>query len=615
MRRRTFLEATVVSAGALAIGTGTATGCSSDNESESEGAPEKATPPEFPQSIASGDPKPDSVVLWTRVEDDGRASEDLTLTLEVAKDEAFAEIVSLDGELTLTLTAEADFGHCVKARIAKLESATHYFYRFHYTTADGKDVSSLTGRTKTAPAADADVTVRFAVASCQDYIGRYYHPYRHMARQDLDFFVHLGDYIYETSGDPDFQGGNAARNVTFQDEAGAISFDDGKFHAAKTLGNYRDLYQTYRSDRDLQRVHERFPMIAIWDDHEFTDDAYGENGTYSDGEEDEYDAQRRRDADQAWFEYMPVDFAAGPDYRFDPSLSFPDNIKIYRDFEFGKHMHLVMTDLRRYRPDHIIAEDAFPGAIAATQEQIETHLGAMPAIAAPYIELDEYYAKVLKDNAGKLEIDPSRVEGKVSASYINDAIATLKEAGGPDYDLVNVDDPDLEKGIAYHQLMKTSQYGMVGSRALMVKAGFDAIAKIRYAETNGASENILGETQEAWFLDKLETSPKTWKVWGNAFVFMPRVVNLTEMGLPEAFSQIFYLSGEDWDGAPNRREELQSSDQPVSFDVEFEPQRAAAVVPRQGELQVIDLTEKLFERFTFGHSSNRFEAHYDVSLA
>ena len=485
MRRRTFLEATVVSAGALAIGTGTATGCSSDNESESEGAPEKATPPEFPQSIASGDPKPDSVVLWTRVEDDGRASEDLTLTLEVAKDEAFAEIVSLDGELTLTLTAEADFGHCVKARIAKLESATHYFYRFHYTTADGKDVSSLTGRTKTAPAADADVTVRFAVASCQDYIGRYYHPYRHMARQDLDFFVHLGDYIYETSGDPDFQGGNAARNVTFQDEAGAISFDDGKFHAAKTLGNYRDLYQTYRSDRDLQRVHERFPMIAIWDDHEFTDDAYGENGTYSDGEEDEYDAQRRRDADQAWFEYMPVDFAAGPDYRFDPSLSFPDNIKIYRDFEFGKHMHLVMTDLRRYRPDHIIAEDAFPGAIAATQEQIETHLGAMPAIAAPYIELDEYYAKVLKDNAGKLEIDPSRVEGKVSASYINDAIATLKEAGGPDYDLVNVDDPDLEKGIAYHQLMKTSQYGMVGSRALMVKAGFDAMADTRKPAKEG----------------------------------------------------------------------------------------------------------------------------------
>ena len=556
MRRRTFLEATVVSAGSLAIGAGAGTACSSENPDGGGGnSPDEVievSPAHFPQSVASGDPKPDSVVLWTRLEDSDRPSEDLSVSLEVARDETFTLKVAFDA----TLTAEADFDHCVKVRVAHLDPGAHYYYRFLYTRADGTTVSSRIGRTKTAPARDADVTVRFGVASCQDYIGRYYHPYRHMAERDLDFFVHLGDYIYETSGDPGFQGGDAARSITFRDEASAIAFDGGKFYAAKALSNYRDLYQIYRSDRDLQRVHELFPMIAIWDDHEFSDDSYGEHGTYFDGEENEHDAQRRRSADQAWFEYMPVDFAAGPEFRFDPSKSFPDNLKIYRDFEFGKHVHLVMTDLRRYRPDHIIAEDAFPGAIAATQEQIEAHLDAMPALATPYIELDAYYAKLLKDHATQLEIDVNRVEGKVSASYINDAIAKIQEDGGPEYNLVDVEDPRLQKGIAYHQLMKSSQYSMVGARALIVKDAFDAVSKIRYAETKGASENILGDTQEAWFLDTFENSSKTWKVWGNGFTFMPRVVDLTQMGLPPAYSQIFYLSGEDWDGAPNRRDEL-----------------------------------------------------------
>ena len=126
----------------------------------------------FPQSVASGDPHPDSVVLWTRL--DNPAMPD-ALQVEVATDEAFQDVVA-----TRDLEAMEQYGWAVKVRIDGLEPYTTYYYRFVYGSGAAMEMSPV-GRTKTAPSPDMDVPVRFAVVYCQDYIGRYYNTYAQAA--------------------------------------------------------------------------------------------------------------------------------------------------------------------------------------------------------------------------------------------------------------------------------------------------------------------------------------------------------------------------------------------------------------------------------------------------
>ena len=112
---------------------------------------------------------------------------------------------------------------------------------------------------------------------------------------------------------------------------GALTFNagtDNEYQAAQSLDNYRDLYRIYRGDKDLQAVHETLAMIAIPDDHEYSDDCWGANATYFDGKSDEHDLKRRANADQAWFEYMPVDYPTDADFVFDPAAAFPDSTRL-----------------------------------------------------------------------------------------------------------------------------------------------------------------------------------------------------------------------------------------------------------------------------------------------
>ncbi len=422
IRRRDFLRATLITASALVL-----PACGGDPETPDPGRTLTDGSANFPQSVASGDPKPTSVVLWTRVQD-GDAAADLDLELEVATDEAFTKLLALDAGKA-KLKALAKYDHCAKVKLAGLTAATTYYYRFIYVKGD-KNLVSHVGRTKTAPAADADVTVKFAYVSCQDYIGRFYNAYLLLAQEDLDFVVHLGDYVYETTGDPSFQN-TSGRAVTFTDEKEAIALDaKGKvYFAAKSLSNYRDLYKTYRSDAALQKVHELFPMIITWDDHEFSDDCYGATATYFDGKQDEADLGRRKAANQAWFEYQPVDYLAGDDFQYDPAASFPGDLEIYRDFVFGKNVHLVMTDLRTHRADHLIPEDAFPGAVALDQAALTAELGAVPAFAGAYIDVETFLAGAYKTSltgvAMAAGFDAAKVTGKISVAFINALAAKL----------------------------------------------------------------------------------------------------------------------------------------------------------------------------------------------
>lgn len=584
--RRQFLRATlvsVVSAGLPACkGDGDATTDSdgstgTDGTTEPTGSTAPTTGAEeplldgsayFPQSVASGDPRADSVILWTRVDDADAGDGDLELTVELATDAEFTTRVELDAAAA-AVAARAMFDRCAKAKIKGLEPATTYYYRFVHNREDGR-YGSQVGRTRTAPAPDADVAVRFAYASCQDYNGRYYNSYRGLLDQeDLDFFVHLGDYIYETTGDPTFQA--AGRAVTFTDTAGAIVFNEGtedEYFAASSLSNYRELYRGYRSDPALRRVHERLPMIAVWDDHEFSDDCFGATATYFDGRVDEHDETRRKHANQAWFEYMPIDFA-DEEFTYDPSKPHPQDITIYRDFQFGKHLHLVMTDLRSYRPDHLIAEDGFPGAVVLDEAALVEQLGALPEFAGPYVEdIDAYdggtYKTALMAAADALGFDPAHLSGPIDAVFINDTLASVDDPTPP------IDEATLAtlpRGLSYRGLGKRSFNGSIGSRYFVNKPAFDAWAAARKA-ADPSSVDVMGPTQQKWFLDTMKGSSATWKVWGTEFTLMPLVIDLTSFPI-EPFNQLYYMNVDQWDGFNPTRDalldELQAVDNVVAI--------------------------------------------------
>ena len=294
---------------------------------------------QFAQGVASGDPRDTSVVFWTRCVRTDAAAENIAVQLHISTTADFKTLLA-----QTSLVASADWDNTVRAKITGLPANTPLFYRF----VAGRDISDI-GSAKTAPAATASIAqLKFAWFTCQDWSINHWGAMSLLAAEDLDFIVHVGDYIYETVG-ASFQAGAAEPAHT------ALTLPDGTLLGtakyATTLADYRYLYRTYRGDARLRKLHQQWPMVAIWDDHEFSDDCWQDHQTYTN--ENKQQTARRRAATQAWVEYMPVDFG---DVSFDTANAAYDNIRIYRDFQFGTLMHLVMTDERLYRDDHVVPE-------------------------------------------------------------------------------------------------------------------------------------------------------------------------------------------------------------------------------------------------------------------
>lgn len=295
----------------------------------------------FGQGVASGDPKETSVVFWTRCVRPDATSSAVPLRLEVSDSADFTSLAA-----RVDLEANARFDNTVRAKVTGLAADTRYFFRF----VAGSDRSAV-GRTRTAPAAASPrAQVRFAWFTCQDWSINHWGALDLMAAEDdLDFTVHVGDYVYETVG-AKFQAGVSEATHTAIKLPNGVALADGSVYA-NTVDDYRALYRTYRGDARLQVLHAKFPLIAIWDDHEFSDDCWQDHQTYTNANTQQ--TARRRSASQAWVEYMPVDFG---DVSFDLENPAYDNVRIYRDFHFGPLLHLVMTDERLYRDDHVISE-------------------------------------------------------------------------------------------------------------------------------------------------------------------------------------------------------------------------------------------------------------------
>ncbi|GAA2660603.1 alkaline phosphatase D family protein [Paractinoplanes durhamensis] len=299
----------------------------------------------FPLGVASGDPLPTGVILWTRLVKDGAALPNRRVDVEwqVAHDERFRRVVRAG-----RVTARPELAHAVHVDVRGLEPGRHYFYRFR---ALGR--ISPTGRTKTA----VHDNLRFGIVNCQDFQNGYWPAYWGLAAEDLDVVLHLGDYIYEYDPSSRF----ADRNHTTPQTPGLDQL--------VTLDDYRARHAQYKTDPALQAAHAAFPWIVTWDDHE-TENNYASLT-------DEIDdtgaklftkaqfAKQRAAAYQAYYEHMPI--------RADLRPGSAD-LRIFRRFDFGRLLRLNVLDTRQYRTDQ---PGGFPGDFGPAEAGLANTAGTL----------------------------------------------------------------------------------------------------------------------------------------------------------------------------------------------------------------------------------------------
>jgi alkaline phosphatase D len=277
----------------------------------------RAAPPNplFTLGVASGDPLPDGVVIWTRLAPDplnggGMPPQNVPVRWEVAEDEGMRRIVQ-KGEWS----ARPDSAHTIRREVGGLEPGRHYWYRFN---ALGQE--SAVGRTRTAPAAtDAVERLHLAVACCQNYQHGYYTAHRHLAQEDLDLVLFVGDYIYE---------GGIDKGLPRQHNSAEVT----------TLDAYRNRYALYKLDPDLQAAHAAFPWAAIPDDHEVVNDYAGDHAASGVSRADFL--TRRAAAYHAYYEHMPFRSAARPHRAA---------MRLHRTLRFGSLAAVHLLDTRQHR--------------------------------------------------------------------------------------------------------------------------------------------------------------------------------------------------------------------------------------------------------------------------
>jgi alkaline phosphatase D len=276
----------------------------------------------FSEGVMSGEPTTSAITLWTRLVDvEGKVGVDL----EVATDREFRHVAAHK-----RLATAGAVNHNVKTRITGLKAHEQYYYRFATATKDGP-----IGRFRTALPADSLQPVRFGFWSCQDYTHGYYNAHELLAKEDLDFVVCLGDFIYDETYHTlaDQTGVRADRIGRAQQATGQGGV--GYYRAAETLADYRRKYELYRSDPALRKVQARFPTVMLWDDHEVQDNYAGGDPTGGLPPNHHYSRKRRAAAYKAFFETMPY--------------SPPKPDRIYRRLRFGRTVDLLVMDQRQYR--------------------------------------------------------------------------------------------------------------------------------------------------------------------------------------------------------------------------------------------------------------------------
>jgi alkaline phosphatase D len=268
----------------------------------------------FYHGVASGDPLPDAIIIWTRIT--LNSTDAVDVNWRMATDTLFANVVASG-----TASADSTADWTIKVDVTGLSSDSWYYYDFEY---DG--THSLIGRTHTAPVGGVD-HLRFGVVSCQSYEHGFYYAYRDMAtRNDMDCILHLGDYIYE------YETGGYSSNISGRTNEPTNEIID--------LSDYRMRYSHYKLDPDLRAAHQQYPFIIIWDDHETANNSYsGGAGNHTEGAEGLW-VDRKAYGIQANTEWLPIRV---------PDENNPT--RRYREFSFGDLADLEMLDTRLYDRD------------------------------------------------------------------------------------------------------------------------------------------------------------------------------------------------------------------------------------------------------------------------
>ncbi len=324
----------------------------------------------FSLGVASGDPLPNGVVLWTRLAPDplnggGMDPHAVEVKWTIFADEAGKRVVR-EGRAKAT----PELGHSVHVEADRLEPARTYWYRF-----ECGGVQSPMGRTRTAPAAGAHPErLKFAFASCQNWPNGYYAAYRDMSERDLDLVLHLGDYIYE--------GNIAKKNARMEDMPDAVRPEP------MTLEQYRLRYALYKSDPHLMAAHAAAPFVVTWDDHE-VENNYADDRDQNGSEPAEF-LKRRAAAYQAYYEHMPLrrpQAAHGPD------------LQLYRRLRYGDLAEFSVLDTRQYRSDQAHGDKGGPHD-AETNDPSRVLMGR---------KQEEWLKKGLKESKARWNVIPQQI--------------------------------------------------------------------------------------------------------------------------------------------------------------------------------------------------------------
>ncbi|MFJ3503075.1 MULTISPECIES: alkaline phosphatase D family protein [unclassified Streptomyces] len=287
----------------------------------------RVTEDPFTLGVASGDPQPGSVLLWTRLAPrpfepgGGLPDRRVTVHWELAHDERFRRVARRGAA-----TAHPEFRHTVHVEVEHLEPGRAYFYRFRTGA-----WASPVGRTRTAPAPGArTAALSFAAVSCQAYHDGHFTAHRHLAQEDVDIVLHLGDYLYEY----------AVNSV-----GGARAYTDRVLpelfnRETLTLEDYRLRYALYKTDPDLRAAHAAHPFVVTWDDHE-TENNYAGDTPENTVPPEEF-LLRRAAAYRAYWEHQPLRR---------PQLPDGPDMRLYRRLSFGRLAQFDILDTRQYRSD------------------------------------------------------------------------------------------------------------------------------------------------------------------------------------------------------------------------------------------------------------------------
>ncbi|MDP2384918.1 MAG: alkaline phosphatase D family protein [Bacteroidota bacterium] len=267
----------------------------------------------FYHGVASGDPLSDGVIIWTRVtSDSSEIGSMMVVNWKVATDTGMTNVIQNGSILT-----DSTVDYTVKVDVTGLNPNTFYFYEFQYG-----NYYSPRGRTKTTPIGNNVDSLRFALVSCANFEAGYFNVYSALLqREDFDAVIALGDYIYE------YNTGGYSPNA-------AVNRQWSPANEIVTIGDYRMRYSSYHIDEDLQRLHQQFPFIIVYDDHEFANDAWM-NGAENHQPAEGIWSSRKEMAQKAFFEWLPI-----------RQTSASNPYQIYRNIKYGDLVDLLMLDTR-----------------------------------------------------------------------------------------------------------------------------------------------------------------------------------------------------------------------------------------------------------------------------